>query len=121
MTDDAVDRFEMYVLGLFVDLEDENPNCVTIPRDLCEAILELAKKSQHKGKGRGGVPRSELTKWSQEIVVDDAKERRAELLATGMSPKAATDAAAAEAATRLHDMCGANLAPNTIKRRMESV
>jgi hypothetical protein len=116
----AVDLFELR-LEDFYEHEIHDPKThASIPRDVARAVLDLAKKGQHKGRGRGGVPRSELATWCQDLIVEEAKEHRAGLLATGMSPADATDAATAKAAQRLHDDYGMNLAPDTIKRRMES-
>jgi hypothetical protein len=115
----VVDLFELHLEGFF---EDEIiPDPVSIPRDVARAVLDLAKKSQHKGRGRRGVPRSELNKWCQELVIDEARERKAELQAVNpdMSDAEAKRQAAAEASRLLHDRYKMNLAAETIRLRMK--
>jgi Mn-dependent DtxR family transcriptional regulator len=123
----AVDLLEMHLLGLF---DDDNPDRDTIifPRAAAKIVLELARKGLHKGRGRRGIPLTEVEKWNQELVIDEARERKEELEAAlradpDTDSKHAADQAATQAATeaaqRLRDLCGRNLSPETIKDRMQ--
>jgi hypothetical protein len=118
----AVDLLELHLLGFF---DDENPDRETIifPRDAARIILELAKKALHKGRGRRGVPLSEVDKMRQECLVEWARDRKAELQADdpNISAVQATLQAAAEA-KQLCDHYGMKRALKavTIKRLMES-
>jgi hypothetical protein len=122
LTTSPVDMFEMHLEDFF-DQEVHDPRThASIPRDIARAVLDLARQSQHKGRGKGRVPLSEMDKMRQELVIDEARERKAELLAASniMSIPEAAQQAATEAAIRLHDEHGMNLAASTIMRRMES-
>jgi hypothetical protein len=117
----AVDKFELYLEGVYEHEIPDPKTHVYIPRDVARAVLHLAKKGQHKGRGRRGVRRSELEKWCQELVIDEAEDCKVDLQKadTNLSDAEAKRQAAAKASRRLHDKYGMNLAAETIRLRMK--
>lgn len=121
LTTSPVDMFELYVEDFF-DQEVHDPKThISIPRDLAREMLKCVKKGQ---KGRGQRPRSELQKMYQDLIIDEARQRKADLRAAnpGISAVDAAWQAADEAAERLerlHGEYGIKLAAETIKRRMD--
>ena len=96
--------------------EEAEDTKVTLPTRAARFMLELAKRAPKKGRGRKAI--GGRAKATQNLMIKQARRRKADLVATGMRKEQAADQAAQEASDALGKQ-GQNLAASTIKRRMQ--
>ena len=87
---------------------------VTLRTWVARFVLELAKRAP-KPRGRPAIHR--WAKQREEIVIRAARRHKDDLIAKGVRKEQAADQAAQEASRQLAK--DRNLAPTTIKRRMQ--
>jgi hypothetical protein len=93
---------------------------ITMPRGVWESIITAAKAGLHKGRGRKGRPRDKIwSKFRKQVIVDEARARKDELITTGMTASAAEKKVSEEAAKRGKDRDNVNMSPSTIRDRMK--
>jgi hypothetical protein len=96
--------------------ESEEAKFVRLNTWLARFTLDLAKRAMKKGRGR--KPISRWVKNTENLIIEKARWRKAELVAAGMPREDAADQAAKEASDNLGKR-RRNLAASTIKRRMQ--
>jgi hypothetical protein len=119
---DAASAVEWLELLLECDEDcNDNPETVTLPREVARLVLECAKRGMRKDQGRRGVALSETNRMCQEEIIEWARERKDALRAASPDMKAteAASQAAEEASRLLRQRYSMNLSPSTIMRRME--
>jgi hypothetical protein len=89
---------------------------VKLPTRIVHSILELAKRAPKDGHGRKTI--SVRAKIAENRIIRQAKRRQAELVAKGTPKAKAEEQAIQEASADLRKQ-ERNLAPSTIKRRMQ--
>lgn len=107
--DDLLELVERIV----ADTEDAGQETIFLKTALVRALLELAKRAP---KPRGRPPVKGRDRVRESLVLRLASTRKKKLIAEGKSKEKAHEKAAEEAAGKLRSR---NLAPSTIKRRME--
>ena len=116
---DAVELAEI-VHAVNVRRRADGREPVALPLTVERRLIECAKRGMQRGQGRKGRPRkSYAEELLREAIVSLAKERKDDLVATGMratGTNSAEDRAAEEASERY----GLNVAATTIKRLMQS-
>jgi len=93
----------------------ERSDPVELPAYGVRILLEIAQSATRPGRGRHKL--SGYEQMHEKIVLDWAKHRKEQLMASGMPAKAADWQAAKEASDRL-GRSGRNIAAPTIQQRM---
>jgi hypothetical protein len=96
--------------------ESAEEETVTLETGVARYMLERTKRAAKEGHGRKVL--SQHAKTVEEQILSQARRRKAELVAKGM-PKEQAEEQAAEEASAEFGKNGRNLAPSTIKRRMQ--
>lgn len=87
-----------------------------LPTWVVRYLINLAKRAPKTGRGRNMLRRYE--EMADYLAIESARQHKAKLVAGGMRKEKAASVAAEEASAALGRR-GRNLAPSTVKRRME--
>ena len=96
--------------------ESEGQKSVTLKTWVARSMLERAKRGTKEGSGRKTI--SVRAKVTESLIIWEAQQRKTELVAQGMPKEQAEEQAAKEASAEFGEH-GRNLAPSTIRRRMQ--
>jgi hypothetical protein len=96
--------------------EAEGEEHVTLETGDARFLLACARHARKEGPGRKVI--SQHAKKIEGLILSRARQRKAELIAASL-PKEQAEEQAAEEASAEFGKSGRNLAPSTIKRRMQ--
>jgi hypothetical protein len=97
--------------------ENEGEKSIELPTRMARLTLDLAKRARKLGRGPKGIHRYD--RLAEDLIIREARRRKAELANNGIPKEQAEEQAAQEASASLHKRTGRNLAASTIKRRMQ--